>query len=190
MNSDELKKELLKEFGGSNPNDLLKVIGDINDDSEPQFLSPSNYQDLDTIEPFIAENRQNFTVFSVNIECINTKFSELQILLKYLKEKYQFNFSVICLQECWLSDDEEVGDLDIPGYQVLPQKYQCSRKGGLVTYVYHEFSAKDTKLFKPSPKRLWEAQSVNIKGSRLHQNINLVNLYRPPRHNSNNERLT
>ncbi len=89
MNSDELKTELLKEFGGNNPNDLLNIIGeDTNDEAEPIFLNPSQYIDLPTIENFINENRQRFTIFSVNIECINTKFAELQVLLKYMKEKY------------------------------------------------------------------------------------------------------
>ena len=78
-------------------------------------------------------------------------------------------------------------DLEITDYQIIPQKYQCSKKGGLVTYIFKEFTAVDTKLFKPSHKKIWEAQSITIKGKRLGKNINLVNIYRPPRLNNNNE---
>jgi len=136
MNNLTKNCDILNEFGGHEYNSLLKIIDNDTEEGEPQILQDSIYTDLDTIHTYIVENRGKFTIFSTNIECLNTKFNELVTLIKYLKDNHQFHFSVICLQECWLSNDEDVDDLEIPGYQILPQKYQCSKKGGFVTYVF------------------------------------------------------
>ena len=63
-----------------------------------------------------------------------------------------FSFSVVCLQECWLQNDDEdhLSQFEIPGYRLLAQKQQCSKKGGLICYVHEEFTPTDTQKFKPS----------------------------------------
>ena len=186
--------EILNEFGGLSPNNLLEIMNqsqdqvEDDDDNDPKILKSSNYIDLDTIDSFVKNNRNCFTIFSVNIECLNSKFNELVNLIKYLKEIHNFQFSAICLQECWL-DEDDVSDFEINDYQIISQKRQCSSKGGLVTYIYKDFTGTDTKLLKKSEKRIWEAQSVTIKGKQLEKQVHLINFYRPPRYNNNNSTL-
>jgi exonuclease III len=190
MDNTNLKECLLAEFGGVEENDLM-VLTNTNelDENEPRFLQASSYIDMDTILEYVNTNKNNFSIMSVNIECINTKFEELLTTIAFLKESKHFSFSVICLQECWLQDDteEDVTQFQIPGYKLLAQKQQCSKKGGLMCYVHEEFTPKDTKKFNHSPKRLWEAQSITITGKRLTNKINIINTYRPPRNNNDNE---
>ena len=104
--------EILNEFGGLSPNNLLEIMNqsqdqvEDDDDNDPKILKSSNYIDLDTIDYFVKNNRNCFSIFSVNIECLNSKFNELVNLIKYLKEINNFQFSAICLQECWLDEDD------------------------------------------------------------------------------------
>ena len=190
MNVHENNSEMLSEFGGIHTNDLRNILQQEDSstikENEPQILHATNYIDLNTINRFIEKNKDGFTVFSANIECLKTKFDQLVAVIKYLREVHQFHFSVICLQECWLKEDD-VSDLSIPDYSILAQKQQCSTKGGFVTYIYKEFNGVDTNSFKPSPKKLWEAQSITITGNRLEKKLKLINFYRPPHFNNNNE---
>ena len=196
--SNESNNEILKEFGGLNPNSLLEILNQSqdqdqnqnaeDDENDPKILKSSNYTDLDSIDAFVKKNRNSFTIFSVNIECLSSKFNELVNLIKYLKEIHKFHFSAICLQECWL-DEDDVSDLEIADYQLLSQKRQCSFKGGFVTYIYKDFTGTDSNLFNKSEKRIWEAQSVIVKGKQLEKQIHLINFYRPPRFNNNNKTI-
>ena len=76
----------------------------------------------------------NFSILTLNIESINGKFDELTIYM-YIEElsKINFKFSVICLQETWLSDDVDLSTFQIAGYDCISQGKSCSKKGG---YLY------------------------------------------------------
>ena len=109
MDNTNLKENLLAKFGGMENNDLLSILNDSpddNEDNEPKILNTSSYIDMESISEFIKLNKDHFSIISVNIECINTKFEELLATLNFLKETMNFNFSVVCLQECWLQNDD------------------------------------------------------------------------------------
>lgn len=193
MNGTDLDSELLQEFGGVSKNNLLNILNEQDVTDEIATHSPAKYVDLDTIETFIKNNKNSFSIFSVNIQSLNAKFGELTSLIKFLDEKYRFHFSAICLQETWLDDiTEEIkkSSFEIPGYKIFDQGKQCSTKGGLITYVHEEFKGTKRKIFKKSNKKLWEGQSIIISGDRLKKKLCISNVYRPPRCNNNNYTIT
>ena len=145
-----LVHELLKEFGGIEKNDLLEMTNDniADDEDSPNILTPSSYVDLTTIEKYINLNRNGFSILSMNIQSINSKFEELLTTIKFFDEKYNFKFSAICLQECWLSENTDISQFDIPGYTVFDQPRQCCGHGGLLTYILDEFKGKKKNCSK------------------------------------------
>lgn len=62
---------------------------------------------MESILVYVKNNKNNFSIMSVNIECILTKFEECLTIITFLKESRNFSFSVICLHECWLQKDSE-----------------------------------------------------------------------------------
>ena len=58
----------------------------------------------------------------------------LQIIINELKQ-HQFEFSAICLQETWLSDDSDLRLIQIPGYTMISQGSICTSHGGLAIYL-------------------------------------------------------
>ena len=85
MDGDNLESELLQEFGGSAVNNFVELLKENSlTEQEPSILSKTTYLDLDSLENFARNNRDSFSIFSVNIQSINAKFSELTILLKYI----------------------------------------------------------------------------------------------------------
>ncbi len=55
--------------------------------------------------PKLLSMKDNITILSTNIECINAKHSELEIFGHDLREK-GFKLSAICTQESWLSTED------------------------------------------------------------------------------------
>ena len=93
---DNLTKDLLEEYGGYEPNNLIKMCNeDVLEENEPQLLQPSKYFDINSIKEFIDANKDSFTVFSLNTQSVNAKFEELMILLELLRDQYNFHFSAI-----------------------------------------------------------------------------------------------
>ena len=45
-------------------------------------------------------------------------------------------FSGICLQESWLSKEEDVNSFKIPNYNIIHHGKTCSGHGGLIIYLH------------------------------------------------------
>ncbi len=43
-----------------------------------------------------------------NIQSIGSKFDELKIFIEDIREKYNFEFNAICLQECQLKETDNI----------------------------------------------------------------------------------
>ncbi len=61
----------------------------------PYYDKQSPYYDNEILPPTLLQLKDNFTILSTNIECINTKFNELDVFVQGLREK-GFEFSAIC----------------------------------------------------------------------------------------------
>ena len=132
MTSDE---SFLSPFGGISNNSLIHLLQLNNnevDEQESQLLKHSSYYDADQFAELTDRCSHNFRILTLNIESINAKFDELTIYIEELS-KINFKFSVICLQETWLSDDVDLSIFKIAGYDCISQGKSCSKKGG---YLY------------------------------------------------------
>ena len=134
--------------------------------------------DIPGIRNHLEMNKGAFTILSTNITCLNAKFDELSIFIQDLKQNGLF-FSAICLQESWLSEDDDIFMYQLDGYT-------CSPKGGLVIYLHENFTYSTVALYERSD--VWEGQFIQISGNELSFKLLLGNVYRPPRdilHNYN-----
>ena len=129
----------LSYVGGIHNNDLKTVL-DINDieTNEPQTIRHSSYYDYDKFNELIVHKNDHFSVLSTNIQSINSKFNELEAFVEELGNT-NFKFSVICLQETWKSDCDDLRLYDLHGYDCIAQGKHCSNKGGLMIYVDNKY---------------------------------------------------
>ena len=166
---------ILSNLGGFELNNLISIL-DIEDD-EPQIIQHSSYYDIDSLKKLISKHNNIFSVLSLNIQSINAKFSELETLVEEL-HNVQFKFNVICLQECWISDQTDACIFQIPGYDCVAQGKSSSERGGLITYVDHLFEFEVRQSI--NEYELWEGQIIQVKGGCLRKEIIVGNIYRPP----------
>ena len=56
--------------------------------------------------------------------------------------KSDFHFSVICLQESWLDESPDLSHFNLAGYTLVSQGKTPSARGGLMIYIYNNFTFK------------------------------------------------
>ena len=93
------------------------------------------------------------------------------------------HFQAIGLQEIWLSDDQDIPHFNIPGYHLIHRGKSCSNHSSWIIYILDEFPyiVKDTH-----GSQLWDSLFIDMYGESLRGNLTIGNIYRPPRHNNNN----
>ena len=74
---------------------------------------------------------------------------------------------------------------NIPGYQLISQGHSCSAHSGLIIFLAYSVSYL-IKIVHTNSK-LWDGLLIKVTGESLPEKVIIGNLYRPPRHNSNNE---
>ena len=120
---------------------------------------------------------------STNIKSINSKFDELEAFVYYLST-INFKFSIICLQESCISENDDLSLIQLNGYVCTPQGKSCSTKGGLIICVEQSFDYELTMSINSAKN--WEAQIIQVTGGGLSQSIIIGNIYRPPRPSHHN----
>ena len=80
----------------------------------------------------------DFSILTTHIESLNAKIDELLIHITELKN-INFKYSVICLQETWLSEMDDMSIFHIDGYDSISQGKSCSNKGGSAIYIDNMF---------------------------------------------------
>ncbi len=119
-----------------------------------------------------------FSIFSTNIQSIKSKFDELKIFIEHIGT-LGIGFSAICTQESTISEGDDLSQLQLKGYNLVPQGKSCTAKGGLIIYSHEQFKY-DYKS-KLNKCRTWEGQVIQLKNrGNLNKPINIVNIYRPP----------
>ena len=176
-----LDETILSAYGGLENNSLTSLINSNEDDTEESpyidIIQNSPYYDENNFNNFIEDKNTHFSLLSTNVESANAKIDELIIFIEQLRE-INFEFSVICLQECWITKEQDISHLKINGYTCICQCSSVGRKGGLITYLNDKFTYKLKSNHESSD---WEGQFVEISGNGLNKNITLGNIYRPPR---------
>ena len=109
-----------------------------NGEGSIEIIKHSLYFDNEEFIQFSVDKRNQFTMFSLNIQSINAKFAQLQIFLKKLYDK-SCHFDVLCLQETWLNEKSCFSLFDIEDYNFIPQSSLCSAHGGLAFYLHKKY---------------------------------------------------
>ncbi len=81
----------------------------------------------------------------------------------------------------WLSENENTSQLQLKGYECIPQGKSCSSKGGLIIYLDKKFDYTYTKKFITYKTWEWQLTYPNKKGEHLAKPIMIGNIYRLPR---------
>ena len=128
---------------------------------------------------FLTYHKNNISVLSWNIQSLNSKFNEFTGLIQLLEDK-SLHFDVICLQESWLSEEDNYNLFKIDNYSCYKKDIEndCSSHGGLVIYVRNEIHVNKTEIIHD--KRTYEGIAITIKTVE-NKKVKIINIYRPPR---------
>ena len=159
---------ILEPYGGSINNDLINVMGNINEEEEINMTHMSPYYAIDSL-PLKAKNGdRQFTLLSLNSQSIHAKLSSLEGVLHHLSGS-GVCFDVICLQENWLNNDADLSLLQLEGYACISQGYKCSSHGGLMMYVHSKYKYVSLDYYTES--NIWEGLFIEVSGNSLESNI-------------------
>ena len=177
--ANNLMESILKHYGGMTKNNFLSILDNCEDlDSTIAVIAESPYIDTDDVTNYIKTFKHDFSILSLNIQSLNAKFSQLQILLKMLSDR-NITLSAICLQETWLTDDTYINLFSLEGYTPITFPATCSRHTGLIIYLHNSFTF-DVKQVSFDNKQ-WEGIFLDISHETFTKNLTLCNIYRPPR---------
>ena len=132
----------------------------LKDSNDIATLKFSPYMDLNSVKSYLQNNRNNFTVFTLNVQSLNSKFSEIQSLISDLS-KENLLFDAICFQETWLHTNDDVGIFHLPTYNIIHKGNICCGHGGLVIYLNNRYThTLRSDLYTDST--IWEGLFIDI----------------------------
>ena len=166
-------------------NDLLRTFHD-DPNNEVKSFTCSPYIEIDSLTPVLSRYKANFYVLSLNIQSINSKFDALLAILSELNVN-DIKIDAICLQETWLSTEQDASIFNIPGYHLINLGKKCSAHSGLAIYLSDSFSYLIKSVHEDS--ELWDGLFIEVSGESFCEKIIIVNIYRPPRSNNNNKTI-
>ena len=185
MAASKFAENLFQYSGGMEKHDLNSVLQNFMDyPEEIDMLSHSPYFDISDLVSQLKKSCHNFSVLTLNVQSICSKFDKLYPIFDHLSE-HNIHFSAICLQETWLKGPNPDTSLyNIPNYTAISLGATCSSHGGLTIYLHNSFQYRILDLYTPS--NIWEGQFIEIYGPNIPKKIVLCNIYRPPRDNNSN----
>ena len=165
-------------LGGIRENSLKHILDKKIDNENVRTQEIQHSYDTDNLKILADEYKDRLSIFSSNIQSIYAKFNELEIFIEDLNT-INFKFNVICLQESWITDNSDLSQIQLPGYNCIIQGKHYSEKGGLVIYIDTRF--KYEVLINLNEYEYWEGQIIKVTGRGLPKEIIIGNIYRPPR---------
>ena len=96
------------------------------DNSTLNFDKHSPYYDHKSFLTFLQDNDKSFTVLSINVASLRSKFDEIEFF--------------ICIQETWSNEHNDISLFNLNGYNCISQGKTCSQRGGLVIYLNDNFT--------------------------------------------------
>ena len=122
----------------------------------------------------------------MNVQSLNSKFDALLAILSELNDN-DIKICAICLQETWLSTDQDASIFNIPGYQWITLGKKCSAHSGLAIYLSDSFSYLIKSVHDDS--ELWDGMFIEVSGESLCDKIIIGNIYWPPQSDNNNKTI-
>ena len=114
--------------------DVLNRDDELNCEESPDVIRPSPYTDITSATEILSCRQNTFTILSINCQSLHAKFNELVAYLELYLE-YSSQFSVICIQESWLTEQSDLLLLRINGYTLIINENPCSIHGGTAIYI-------------------------------------------------------
>ena len=151
-------------------------------DAEPILFKNSIYYDNESFIKLFKHTEKYFTVISLNCQSLNAKFNELKIYIELFKVN-NIVLNAICLQETWLSEQDDNSLLQLDDYNLIVKGKSCSAHGGVAIYLHKCF---DYKVIKHKESTMWDGIFVKVmEKSNGIDNKSLIigNIYRPPQQN-------
>ena len=108
---------------------------DSDDNNEAYIIKHSSYHSESDFSKHIS-SKGGLSIISISIQYVNAKFDEFQAFIDRINVKNLFN--VICLQECWLKDYDNVTMFNLAGYEMVYKTKSCCAHGGLIIYIHNE----------------------------------------------------
>ena len=108
---------------------------DSEDNNEAHIIKHSPYYSESDFSKHI-NSKGGLSILSINIQCVNAKFDEFQAFIDRINVKNPIN--VICLQECWLKNYDNVTMFNLAGYEMVYKTRSCCAHGGLIIYIHNE----------------------------------------------------
>ena len=95
---------------------------------------------------------------------------------------------MICVQESWLDCNADLSLFQINHYQCISKGKSFSKHGGLIIYLHEKYDYSIS--LQPEISVLWEGLFTKVRNPVTNKNIEIGNVYRPPKENNNNETIT
>ena len=131
-------KYALRHYGGIQNNCLNKVShhsdGENFDNDNLPIMKTLSYYDTNYFKSLINTKTNNVGVLSTNIQSINAKLNEIEVFPQELR-LLNYAFSIICVQEDWLTEHDDLCNIQLEDYTCISLGKTSSTKGGLIVYI-------------------------------------------------------
>ena len=116
-------------------------------------------------------------IMSSNCQSINSKFEDFRLFIDRINKVE--DIGVVCLQETWTSESDDVSLFHLPNYKLFHRGKSCSNHGELFMYVHERF--KETQLNMIFTSTMWKGQCVKITQFQRYAKQHIIgNTYKPP----------
>ena len=139
-----MASEPLQYIEGENNNTLTDLLQ--NHTSEEEFDNSTlifdkhyPYYDHKSFLTFLQDNDKSFTVISINVASLRSKFDEIDFFINEVTLCCP-PLSAICNQETWLNEHDDISLFNLNGYNCISQGKTCSQRGGLVICLNDNFN--------------------------------------------------
>ena len=175
---------ILENYGGLEKNSLIDILhlDEENADEEPNIYEKSKYIDDTDLTDVLKAKRHVFKVLSLNCQSLHAKSDQIKIYIDQLR-KNGCQFDILCLQETWINENNDINVFNIDGYEFISKSKTCSAHGGLGIYLKSEYNYNLVQLPScPDTYSTWEKQFIEvIINERTNTKIIIGNIYRLPR---------
>ena len=159
------EENILIHHGGMVNNDFVQILKlKLPEIFEITSFISSPYYSFDNLITTLKDKEKHFTVLSLNCQSLNAKLDALVVFIEELR-LHHFEFSAICLQETWLSENSDLSVFQLHNYTCISQSKYCSNHGGLIIYLHQNFSI-DTHYVIPN-SNIWEGLFIKIPDTSL-----------------------
>jgi hypothetical protein len=102
---------------------------------EPKIFQNSSYYKTEAFLELLHTKLNTFKILSLNCQSIYAKFEELRFFIEHFNTTQKCNIGAICLQETWLSENDDLSLLQIEGYNLITKGKESSEHGGVAIYL-------------------------------------------------------